>query len=84
MENNLTITSQAIDAACRLHLELRDNGYGADTIESFTQLFEEFCAIFEAFPEHSIQDSIDFWNFHQSEYGELRLTVPPWAVRPLC
>lgn len=73
MENNLEITSHALEAACRLNLELKDNGYGADTIESFTQLFEEFCAIYRKFPEHSIRDSIEFWETHQSEYGELHL-----------
>lgn len=73
MENSLAITSQALDAACSLHLELRDNGYGADTIESFTLLFEDLCAIFKAVPDLSIQDAIDFWEANQREYGELQL-----------
>lgn len=72
MENNLAITSRAVEAACRLNLELTGNGYGADTLEGFTLLFKDFCAIFEAFPEHSIQDAIEFWETHQSEYGELQ------------
>lgn len=73
MENNLAITSQAIDAACRLNLTLKDNGYGADTIEGFTLLFEDLCAILKAFPDHSVQDAIEFWETHQNEYGELQL-----------
>lgn len=60
----LATTSRAIEAACRLNLELKDNGYGADTIENFTELFEEFCPIFDSFPDISIQDAIDMW-FHE-------------------
>lgn len=72
MENNLAVTSQALDAACRLHLKLRDNGYGVDTIEGFTLLFDDLCAILKTIPDLSIQDAIEFWETHQSEYGELQ------------
>ena len=67
----LDITSLALEAACVLNLKLKGNGYGADTIESFEQLFDEFCYIFASFPGNSIQDAIEFWEVHQDEYGEL-------------
>jgi hypothetical protein len=68
---NLSVTSQALEAACVLNLKLKDNGYGADTIESFEQLFDEFCHILETFSDMSIQDAIEFWEVHQDECGEL-------------
>jgi hypothetical protein len=58
---DLSTTSMAIEAACRLNLELKDNGDGADTLESFTELFEDFCPIFDSYPDVSIQDAIDMW-----------------------
>lgn len=74
MTYSLLITSQAIEAACRLNLQLRDNGYGADTVEAFNELIEDFCRIFSKFSTRfSVQEAVDLWTYSQDQYGELVL-----------
>ena len=77
MTYSLATTSLAIEAACRLTLDLKSNGYGADTIESFEGLFEDFCKIFSAFPGVDITDAIRYWEQNQNDSGEL--VIDAWA-----
>lgn len=71
-ETNLDMTSHAHGAASQMNLLLLEKGYGWNTTEGFTQLFEDFCDIYKQFPENSIQDSMKYWELHQ-QYGELNL-----------
>jgi hypothetical protein len=77
MKNNLATTSLAIEASCVLTLQLKSNGYGADTIQSFEALFEDFCKIFAAFPGVDVIDAIRYWENNQNDAGEV--VIDTWA-----
>jgi hypothetical protein len=66
---SLATTSSAIEAACVLTLDLKSNGYGADTLESFDTLLLDFCRIFHQCPSVSIEEAISFWMDNQDDSG---------------
>ena len=74
MTYSLLITSQAIEAACRLNLQLKDDGYGADTVEAFNELIKDFCRIFNKFSARfSVEEAVDLWRYSHDQYGALVL-----------
>jgi hypothetical protein len=70
----LSTTYKATEAACRLNLQLIHDNHGADTVEAFNQLIEDFCRVFNKFSTRmSVQEAIDLWRYEHDEYGKLVL-----------
>jgi len=75
MNYSLTTSSKAIAAVCRFNLNQRANGYGIDTVECLNEIVDEFCAIFDQFPEFTTENAIDFWETHSADDGHFRFPV---------
>jgi hypothetical protein len=70
----LSTTYKAIEAACRLNLQLIHDNHGADTVEAFNKLIEDFCRVFSKFSTRmSVQEAVDLWRYEHDEYGKLVL-----------
>ena len=71
MDYSLATTSQAIEATCVLNLQLKSNGYGCDTIDSFQDIVAEFSYIFTRYPDFNITEAISYWENNQNDEGRL-------------